>query len=181
MAAKRCKIWINQANNTRYAQDNEDVGSNGASHISKLTGGSAGAAGVIFQKSGSKNITIDKYSGNTMVIYEHDNSNPEKILGGNFTVKTAETGSAVALRTDSSGVNTSSEATVNKVLDALANKLYYTDYVNGSRNLDGQVQIAEGLTAASAAKYVSSVKYSDTTGQEAWVKNQCTDRNSRGR
>ena len=157
--------WINQANNTRYAQDNEDVGSNGASHISKLTGGSAGAAGVIFQKSDSKNITIDKYSGNTMVIYEHDNSNPEKILGGNFTVKTAETGSAVALRTDSSGVNTSSEATVNKVLDALANKLYYTDYVNGSRNLDGQVQIAEGLTAASAAKYVSSVKYSDTTGQ----------------
>ena len=157
--------WINQANNTRYAQDNEDVGSNGASHISKLTGGSAGAAGVIFQKSGSKDITIDKYSGNTMVIYEHDNSNPEKILGGNFTVKTAETGSAVALRTDSSGVNTSSEATVNKVLDALANKLYYTDYVNGSRNLDGQVQIAEGLTAASAAKYVGSVKYSDTTGQ----------------
>ena len=157
--------WINQANNTRYAQDNEDVGSNGASHISKLTGGSAGAAGVIFQKSGSKNITIDKYSGNTMVIYEHDNSNPENILGGNFTVKTAETGSAVALRTDSSGVNTSSEVTVNKVLDALANKLYYTDYVNGSRNLDGQVQIAEGLTAASAAKYVSSVKYSDTTGQ----------------
>ena len=157
--------WINQANNTRYAQDNEDVGSNGASHISKLTGGSAGAAGVIFQKSGSKNITIDKYSGNTMVIYEHDNSNPENILGGNFTVKTAETGSAVALRTDSSGVNTSSEATVNKVLNALANKLYYTDYVNGSRNLDGQVQIAEGLTAASAAKYVSSVKYSDTTGQ----------------
>ena len=157
--------WINQANNTRYAQDNEDVGSNGASHISKLTGGSAGAAGVIFQKSGSKDITIDKYSGNTMVIYEHDNSNPENILGGNFTVKTAETGSAVALRTDSSDVNTSSEATVNKVLDALANKLYYTDYVNGSRNLDGQVQIAEGLTAASAAKYVSSVKYSDTTGQ----------------
>ena len=157
--------WINQANNTRYAQDNEDVGSNGASHISKLTGGSAGAAGVIFQKSGSKDITIDKYSGNTMVIYEHDNSNPENILGGNFTVKTAETGSAVALRTDSSGVNTSSEATVNKVLDALANKLYYTDYVNGSRNLDGQVQIAEGLTAASAAKYVGSVKYSDTTGQ----------------
>ena len=157
--------WINQANNTRYAQDNEDVGSNGASHISKLTGGSTGAAGVIFQKSGSKDITIDKYSGNTMVIYEHDNSNPENILGGNFTVKTAETGSAVALRTDSSGVNTSSEATVNKVLDALANKLYYTDYVNGSRNLDGQVQIAEGLTAASAAKYVSSVKYSETTGQ----------------
>ena len=157
--------WINQANNTRYAQDNEDVGSNGASHISKLTGGSAGAAGVIFQKSGSKDITIDKYSGNTMVIYEHDNSNPENILGGNFTVKTAETGSAVALRTDSSGINTSSEATVNKVLNALANKLYYTDYVNGSRNLDGQVQITEGLTAASAAKYVGSVKYSDTTGQ----------------
>ena len=157
--------WINQANNTRYAQDNEDVGSNGASHISKLTGGSTGAAGVIFQKNGSKDITIDKYSGNTMVIYEHDNSNPENILGGNFTVKTADSGSAVALRTDSSGVNTSSEATVNKVLDALANKLYYTDYVSGSRNLDGQVQIAEGLTAASAAKYVGSVKYSDTTGQ----------------
>ena len=157
--------WINQANNTRYAQDNEDVGSNGASHISKLTGGSAGAAGVIFQKSGSKDITIDKYSGNTMVIYEHDNNNPENILGGNFTVKTAENGSAVVLRTDSSGVNTSSEATVNKVLDALANKLYYTDYVSGSRNLDGQVQIAEGLTAASAAQYIGNIEYSSTSGQ----------------
>ena len=157
--------WINQANNTRYAQDNEDVGSNGASHISKLTGGSKDAAGVIFQKSGSKNITIDKYSGNTMVIYEHDNNNPEDILGGNFTVKTAENGSAVVLRTDSSGVNTSSEATVNKVLDALANKLYYTDYVSGSRNLDGQVQIAEGLTAASAAQYIGNIEYSSTSGQ----------------
>ena len=157
--------WINQANNTRYAQDNEDVGSNGASHISKLTGGSKDAAGVIFQKSGSKDITIDKYSGNTMVIYEHDNNNPENILGGNFTVKTAENGSAVVLRTDSSGVNTSSEATVNKVLDALANKIYYTDYVSGSRNLDGQVQIAEGLTAASAAQYIGNVEYSSTSGQ----------------
>ena len=157
--------WINQANNTRYAQDNEDVGSNGASHISKLTGGSKDAAGVIFQKSGSKDITIDKYSGNTMVIYEHDNNNPENILGGNFTVKTAENGSAVVLRTDSSGVNTSSEATVNKVLDALANKLYYTDYVSGSRNLDGQVQIAEGLTAASAAQYIGNIEYSSTSGQ----------------
>ena len=157
--------WINQANNTRYAQDNEDVGSNGASHISKLTGGSKDAAGVIFQKSGSKDITIDKYSGNTMVIYEHDNNNLENILGGNFTVKTAENGSAVVLRTDSSGVNTSSEATVNKVLDALANKLYYTDYVSGSRNLDGQVQIAEGLTAASAAQYIGNIEYSSTSGQ----------------
>ena len=157
--------WINQANNTRYAQDNEDVGSNGASHISKLTGGSKDAAGVIFQKSGSKDITVDKYSGNTMVIYEHDNSNPENILGGNFTVKTAENGSAVVLRTDRSGVNTSSEATVNKVLDALANKLYYTDYVSGSRNLDGQVQIAEGLTAASAAQYIGNIEYSSTSGQ----------------
>ena len=157
--------WINQANNTRYAQDNEDVGSNGASHISKLTGGSKDAAGVIFQKSGSQDITIDKYSGNTMVIYEHDNHNPENILGGNFTVKTAENGSAVVLRTDSSGVNTSSEATVNKVLDALANKLYYTDYVSGSRNLDGQVQIAEGLTAASAAQYIGNIEYSSTSGQ----------------
>ncbi len=157
--------WINQANNSRYSQDNEDVGSNGASHITRLTGGSSGNEGVIFQKSDSKDITVDSYSGSTMVIYEHDSSNPTSILGGNFTVKAADSDSAITMRTDSDGIDTTSEETVSKVLDALANKLYYTAYINGEANLEGTVQIAEGLTAASVTRSAGTVEYDSSTGQ----------------
>ncbi len=36
----------------------------------------------------------------------------------------------------------SSEANVNKILDNLAHKMYYHNYVNGERNLQGTVAIA---------------------------------------
>ena len=157
--------WINQANNTRYAQDNEDVGSNGASHISKLTGGSSGREGIIFQKNDSKDITVDNYSGSTMLIYSHDSKSPTSILGGNFTVGNAAAGSAITLRTDSSGINMGSDDDKNAVLNALANKLYYTGYTNGENNLSGYAQLAEGLTAASESVFFGNIKYSSVDGQ----------------
>ena len=157
--------WINQANNTRYAQDNEDVGSNGASHISKLTGGSSGREGIIFQKNDSKDITVDNYSGSTMLIYSHDSKSPTSILGGNFTVGNAAAGSAITLRTDSSGINIGSDDDKNAVLNALANKLYYTGYTNGENNLSGYAQLAEGLTAASESVFFGNIKYSSVDGQ----------------
>ena len=157
--------WINQANNTRYSQDNEDVGSNGASHISKLTGGSSGREGIIFQKNDSKDITVDNYSGSTMLIYSHDSKSPTSILGGNFTVGNAAAGSAITLRTDSSGINIGSDDDKNAVLNALANKLYYTGYTNGENNLSGYAQLAEGLTAASESVFFGNIKYSSVDGQ----------------
>ena len=157
--------WTNVKNNDRYEQDNEDVGSNGLSHVTKLVGGSAGNEGVIFQQAGSKDITVDNYSGSTMLIYGHDSKTPTSILGGNFTIGNAAAGSAITLRTDSSGIDMSSDTDKNAVLNALANKLYYTGFTKGENNLSGYVQLAEGLTAASESVFVGDVKYSFADGQ----------------
>lgn len=157
--------WYNQENNTRYEQDNEDIGSKDKSHINKFIGGSKGSEGVIYQKLNSKDIVIDNYSGNAIVIYEHDSSTPTSIYGGNITVGSASAGSGIILRTDSSGIDLTSAEKTDKVLDSLANKLYYTNYTVGEKNLDGEVQIAEGLTASSVSKRVGSVAYDETTGQ----------------
>ena len=157
--------WTNVKNNDRYEQDNEDVGSNGLSHVTKLVGGSAGNEGVIFQQAGSKDITVDNYSGSTMLIYGHDSKTPTSILGGNFTIGNAAAGSEITLRTDSSGIDMSSDTDKNAVLNALANKLYYTGFVNKENNLSGYVQLAEGLTAAAESVFVGSIKYSSADGQ----------------
>ena len=157
--------WTNVKNNDRYEQDNEDVGSNGLSHVTKLVGGSAGNEGVIFQQAGSKDITVDNYSGSTMLIYGHDSKTPTSILGGNFTIGNAAAGSEITLRTDSSGIDMSSDTDKNAVLNALANKLYYTGFTKGENNLSGYVQLAEGLTAAAESVFVGSIKYSSADGQ----------------
>ena len=157
--------WTNVKNNDRYEQDNEDVGSNGLSHVTKLVGGSAGNEGVIFQQAGSKDITVDNYSGSTMLIYGHDSKTPTSILGGNFTIGNAAAGSEITLRTDSSGIDMSSDTDKNAVLNALANKLYYTGFTKGENNLSGYVQLAEGLTAASESIFVGNIKYSSADGQ----------------
>ncbi|WP_371366974.1 hypothetical protein SRRS_11180 [Sporomusa rhizae] len=161
--------WTDKAQNTRYADDNEDIGSNGASHITNLYGGNSSAgSGVIFPEN-DKGITIDKYTGNIMAIYEHDQADPTKIKGGSLTITSAEKtngqNAVMTLRTDSAGINTADTGTVNNVLNALAGKLTYTNYKNGERNLDGFVQIAEGLTAQSAAKYTGAIVFDPASGQ----------------
>ena len=50
-------------------------------------------------------------------------------------------------------------------MNALANKLYYTGYLNGEKNLDGYVKIAEGLTSASTTKFAGNIGYDSKTGQ----------------
>lgn len=47
----------------------------------------------------------------------------------------------------------------------MANKIYYTGYASGERNLNGTVSIAEGLTTSSASKYFADMSFDDTTGQ----------------
>ncbi|TWH49254.1 autotransporter outer membrane beta-barrel domain-containing protein [Sporomusa sp. KB1] len=161
--------WTNKGNNTRYAQDNEDVGNNGASRITKLTGGtSASKAGVIVQKAAGNDLTIDNYSGYTTVLYNHDATTPTTILGGAIKIGSAATGGNITLRTDYD-TNMSTSEIQNNVLNALANKLYYNAYTTGERNLTGKVEIAEGLTAQSAAKYVGGVTFSQTNGQGSYT------------
>lgn len=79
-------------------------------------------------------------------------------------------GSNITLRTDNSGLNTSSEKAedknlVSETLNALANKLYYTDYKSGGRSLTGKVEIAEGLTASAASLRIGDISYRKEDGQ----------------
>ncbi|MBR2140245.1 MAG: hypothetical protein IJ963_05225, partial [Phascolarctobacterium sp.] len=157
--------WINEANNTRYKQDNEDVGSGEQSRVTNLVGGNSKAsAGVIHQTTNSKDLTIDNYRGYTKVLYGHDDSNPTNIYGGNVTIGSASNGSNITLITNYDA-NMNSTDVQNEVLNALANKLYYIGYTNGENNLTGTVAIAEGLTASSVYQYVGDIAYSSSTGQ----------------
>lgn len=161
-------VWTNEAKNTRYKQDDEDVGNNEVSRVTFLHGGTKSGtgdtAGVIIQTANSKSLTIDKFSGAAKVLYSHDSNTPTKILGGDVNIGTASSGSEIVLRTDYDD-NMQSDAVKNQVLNALAEKLYYKNAVNDEKVLSGKVEIAEGLTASSAAKYIGNIVFNQTNGQ----------------
>ena len=81
------------------------------------------------------------------------------IEGGNFIVRSATTGSGVHGYVTGDHLDTSSESNVNKILDNLAHKFYYENYMNGERNLSGTVSIASN-------GIVSSFKKALTTDQK---------------
>lgn len=138
------------------------------SHITKLVGGDSAANAGVINQNDANDITVDNYSGSTMVIYKHEivddtarnnaglyGNKAASITGGSFKITNAEAGSAVTLVTDRTGLNLDSgvytdKNLVNDTLDKLANKLIYTGYAD--KNLTGKVSIAEGLTAASVTK-----------------------------
>lgn len=165
-------VWTNEAKNTRYKQDDEDVGNNEVSRVTFLHGGTKSGtgdtAGVIIQTENSKSLTIDKFSGAAKVLYSHDSDTPTKILGGDVNIGTASSGSEIVLRTDYDD-NMQSDAVKNQVLNALAEKLYYKNAVNGETFLSGKVEIAEGLTASSVAKYTGNIAFNQTNGQGSFA------------
>lgn len=165
-------VWTNEAKNTRYKQDDEDVGNNEVSRVTFLHGGTKSGtgdtAGVIIQTENSKSLTIDKFSGAAKVLYSHDSNTPTKILGGDVNIGSAIRGSEIVLRTDYDD-NMQSDAVKNQVLNALAEKLYYKNAVNGEKFLSGKVEIAEGLTASSVAKYTGNIAFNQTNGQGSFA------------
>ena len=137
------------------------------SHVTKLVGGTSEAtAGNIFQND-SKNLTIDSYSGNTNIYYAHTGSGEAagNYAAGDTIIKSAAAGSVVSLITDNTNVATDNESSVANVLNSLAGKLTYSNYVSGENNLTGYVKIADGLTASSNTLKVDNIKYNATTGQ----------------
>lgn len=156
--------WYNEANNTRYEQDNEDYGNGEQSKVTLLTGGdSLAQAGTIIQTANSKLLEIDKLSGAVNVKYYHDGINPTVILGGDVKIAKATEGSNICLITNG-GFDTTDTELVNQVLDSLANKLYYTGYASIPYNLKGIVGIGEGLTASSITK-MANIKFDAESGQ----------------
>ena len=137
------------------------------SHVAKLAGGaSAAAAGNIFQKD-SNNLTIDNYSGNTNIFYAHtgNGENASNYAAGDTIIKGAAAGSAVSLITDNTGISMNNDASVANVLNALAGKLTYSNFVNGENNLNGSVKIADGLTSSSQTLKVDTIKFNKDTGK----------------
>ena len=137
------------------------------SHVTKLAGGaSEAAAGNIFQKD-SNNLTIDNYSGNTNIFYAHtgNGENASNYAAGDTIIKGAAAGSAVSLITDNTGISMDNDASVANVLNALAGKLTYSNFVNGENNLTGSVKIADGLTSSSQTMKFDTIKFNKDTGK----------------
>lgn len=78
------------------------------------------------------------------------------IEGGNFIVKSATTGSGVHGYVTGDHLDTSSESNVNKILDNLAHKFYYENYMNSERNLSGTVSIASNGIVSSFQKALTT-------------------------
>ena len=162
-------VWNNEA----YGMT--DKGFTG-SYVTKLVGGSAmtpDKAGFIQQKD-TKQLTIDEYSGHTYLAYEHTNDGSEAsyYTAGDTHIKTATSGSSVTMMTNNTGIDMGNSDKVNKVLNALAGKLYYDAYATpngqraqGERNLIAKVMIADGLTASSKSMNLSDMKFKDKDGQ----------------
>lgn len=144
------------------------------SHLTRLAGGvSADKAGQIFQKD-TGNITVDNYSGYTDVYYAHEETAPKTMIGGDFIIRKAASGSGISLITDNKGLNTSSNASADKnlvseTLNALANKLFYKAYADGENNLTGFVKIAEGLTSSEAVLKTGDITFKKDNGQGQYL------------
>ena len=137
------------------------------SHVTNFTGGADAAhAGNIFQKD-SKNLTIDNYSGNTNIFYAHTGNGEaaSDYAAGDTIIKHAAEGSVVSMITDNSGIAMDNEYSIANVLNTLAGKLTYSNFVNGENNLTGYVKIADGLTASSKAMQTGDISFSSKDGK----------------
>ena len=136
-----------------------------ASSVAKLAGG-ASKAGNIFANS-TNAMTIDNYSGNTNIYYAHTGNGEaaENYAAGDTIIKSAAEGSVVSMITDNTGVAMDNEYSVANVLNTLAGKLTYSNFVNGEKNLTGYVKIADGLTASSAAMQTGNIAFNAETGK----------------
>ena len=134
-------------------------------HVNKLDGhinviyDMSDGTGLNFGKPGSKKNGLD----------------PADIEGGNFIVKSTAAGSGVHGYVTGDHLDTSSESNVNKILDNLAHKFYYENYVNGERNLSGTVSIASKGIVSSYKKALTTdqkegdITWKDGNGQGSYV------------
>lgn len=155
---------------TWYNNNTPEIGKDGLDTTLKALSGGASIAEAGFvdmTTEGVRDTSVDNYSGYTTVIYKHTKTDDGiDVIGGNFTIKNAAEGSKITLSTDNNGIDTSNPDDVQGTLNKLANKLYYLGAIDGAEsNLDGYVQIAEGLTSSSAALKLGDVEFSGEDGK----------------
>ncbi len=161
-------LWLTDGATWTNEKNGKEVPSGfTGSHVTNFTGGADAAhAGNIFQKD-TKKITIDNYSGNTNIYYAHSGNGEaaDNYAAGDTIIKHAAEGSVVSMITDNSGIAMDNEYSIANVLNALAGKLTYSNYVNGENNLTGYVKIADGLTASSKAMQTGDISFSSKDGK----------------
>ena len=160
------------------------------SSINKLTGTRTREGFSRISQDSRSDIHVNKLDGHINVIYDmtsgtglnyakpgskKDGLDPADIEGGNFIVKSAVAGSGVHGYVTGDHLDTSSESNVNKILDNLAHKFYYENYVNGERNLSGTVSIASKGIVSSFQKALTTdqkegdITWKDGNGQGSYV------------
>lgn len=161
-------LWLTDGATWTNEKNGKEVPSGfTGSHVTSFVGGSDAAhAGNIFQKD-SKNLTIDNYSGNTNIYYAHTGNGEaaDNYAAGDTIIKNAAEGSVVSMITDNSGIAMDNEYSIANVLNTLAGKLTYSNFVNGENNLTGYVKIADGLTASSKAMQTGDISFSSKDGK----------------
>ena len=160
------------------------------SSINNLTGTRTREGFSRIAQDSRSDIHVNKLDGHINVIYDmtsgtglnyakpgskKDGLDPADIEGGNFIVKSAVAGSGVHGYVTGDHLDTSSESNVNKILDNLAHKFYYENYVNGERNLSGTVSIASKGIVSSYKKALTTdqkegdITWKDGNGQGSYV------------
>jgi len=138
-----------------------------------INGGESKAkTGYLNMTKRTKNLNIASYSGWETIIYGHENKGDkdEDYKSGDTIINKAAKDSGVILSTDNIGINMDDKAAVEATLKALAHKLTYTDHEANGSNLTGMVQIADGLTASSASKYLGNMRW-DENGKGQYIDN----------
>ena len=136
-------------------------GSTQPSHVHKLVGSkNRNYANAVIQHEYNE-IHIDKLEGHVNFFYDINDEygapedpadaasrkifnglTPESFWGGDIHITSAAPNAYAHVFSSQKGLDVSSEENVNKILDNLAHKIYYHNYVNGERNLQGTVGIA---------------------------------------
>ena len=136
-------------------------GSTQPSHVHKLVGSkNRNYMNAVIQHEYNE-IYIDKLEGHVNFFYDindeydspedpanttptkiYNGLTPESFWGGDIHITSAAPNAYAHVFSSQKGLDVSSEDNVNKILDNLAHKIYYHNYVNGERNLQGTVGIA---------------------------------------
>ena len=161
-------------------------GSTEPSHVHRLVGSKNRNYANIVSQSEFNKIYVDKLEGHVNFIYDpndetgdtedpnyqpptktYNGVTPDSFWGGDIHITSAAPGAAAHVYTTQKGLDMSSEENVNKILDNLAHKMYYHNYVNGERNLQGTVAIASDGSESGRFTVITSghAKEGDITWQ----------------
>ena len=131
------------------------------SHVHRLVGSENRSFENAVMQNEHNEIHIDKLEGHVNFFYDingeyadtedpeytpptktYNGLTPDSFWGGDIHITSAAPNAHAHVLSSQKGLDVSSEDNINKILDNLAHKIYYHNYVNGERNLQGTVGIA---------------------------------------